>query len=640
MGYLPCSAGYLTKAILPSLVQRGTERMCGIVGLVYSDPARPCKQDIITRMRDVFTYRGPDDAGLYLDGPVGLGHRRLSIIDLGGGHQPMSNEDGSLCIVFNGEIYNYRALRQELTAKGYHFRTQSDTEVILHMYAERGEACVHALNGMFAFAIWDKRRRLLFLARDRMGVKPLYYTSAPDAFIFGSEIKAILASRMIPARCREEAVTEYMLFRQVAGPESLFRDVMSLPPGCTLTLHDGRPRIARYWTPKPAADRPQITYEEAKQTLADLLEDSVKMRLISDVPVGTFCSGGVDSSLVTALASKLKGDRVNTFSIGFDERDYDESDYAVLVSKKYETVHHRLTLNNVEFSELFPQMVWNNDEPVNFANSIQIFALSRLAKQHVTVVLTGEGSDELFAGYPRYRIPEIASFYRRIPGAIRGLLKMWGSMTRDHRMNKLDRYVSCSPEDTLLYNSSVLRPEVVASTCPRMLGVNLDHRRACLQGSKNLGLDDVARLSLLDQECFLVSILNRQDKMSMAASIESRVPFMDYRIVELANRLPTAYKLMRGVGKAIVKDVARELLPPEIVDRRKSGFGVPLEHWFRSNKGMGERIVAFPQEADSDLFDRAALRRIVEEHRSGMHDHSELLWTALNLHVWRETFHC
>lgn len=614
--------------------------MCGIVGLVYADPARRCEQDIVTRMRDVFAYRGPDDAGLYLDGPVGLGHRRLSIIDLGGGHQPMSNEDGSLRIVFNGEIYNYRTLREELIAKGHRFQSQSDTEVILHLYAERGEACVHALNGMFAFAIWDARRRVLFLARDRMGVKPLYYAVTPGAFLFASEIKAILASGAISARCRDEAVAEYMLFRQVAGSENLFRDVISLPPGCTLTLQDGRPKIAQYWSPRPTADKLQLTYEEARQALTELLEDSVRMRLISDVPVGTFCSGGVDSSLVTALASKLKGDRVNTFSIGFDEPDYDESAYATLVSKTYGTIHHQLVLGNVEFSELFPQMVWNNDEPLNFANSIQIFALSRLAKQHVTVVLTGEGSDELFAGYPRYRIPGLASWYRRIPAVLRSLLTLAGRVTRDHRVGKLDRYASCSPEDTLLYNSSVLRPEVVAAVYPKVLSANLEYRLDCLKGTERLGLDDVSRVSLLDQECFLVSILNRQDKMSMAASIESRVPFMDYRVVEFANRLPSAYKVKGGSSKAIVKDVARRFLPAEIVDRRKSGFGVPLDRWFRSDKGMGERILALPEQASSEVFDRAALRRIVSEHRSGAQDHSELLWTVLNFHVWKETFHC
>lgn len=614
--------------------------MCGIVGVIYADSARRCEGNVITKMRDVFAYRGPDDAGLYLDGPVGLGHRRLSIIDLGGGHQPMSTEDGAFSIVFNGEIYNYRTLREELIGKGHHFQSQSDTEVILKLYAERGEACVHALNGMFAFAIWDARRRVLFLARDRMGVKPLYYAVTPGAFLFASEIKAILASGEVSARCRDEAVAEYMLFRQVAGPEGLFRDVISLPPGCTLTLYDGKPKVARYWSPRPGADQPAITYEDARQALTDLLQDSVKMRLISDVPVGTFCSGGVDSSLVTALASRIKGGAVNTFSIGFDEPEYDESAFALMVSKQYGTIHHQLTIGNAEFSDLFPQMVWQNDEPLNFANSVQIFALSRLAKQHVTVVLTGEGSDELFAGYPRYRIPGMAAVYRRIPAALRNVVKLVGRLTKDHRIAKLDRYASCSPDETLLYNSSMLRPEVVAAVYPRVMEAQLEYRLSCLNGTEALGGDDVARVSLLDQECFLVSILNRQDKMSMAASIESRVPFMDYRIVEFANRLPAAYKLRGGTGKAIVKDVARAFLPAETVDRRKSGFGVPLDRWFRSNQGMGERILALPEQATTEVFDRVALRRLVQEHRVGTHDHSELLWTVLNFQQWKETFHC
>jgi asparagine synthase (glutamine-hydrolysing) len=433
---------------------------------------------------------------------------------------------------------------------------------------------------------------------------------------------------------------EYLLFRQVAGPETLFAGVMNLPPGCTLTLCDGKSHVTRYWSLRPAADRPAITYEEAKNTLTELLEDSVKLRLISDVPVGTFCSGGVDSSLVTALASKIKSDQVNTFSIGFDEPEYDESAFAVMVSKQYGTIHHQLTIGNAEFSELFPQMVWQNDEPLNFANSVQIFALSRLAKQYVTVVLTGEGSDELFAGYPRYRIPAMAALYRRMPSMLRSLAKLWGAVAKDHRIMKLNRFAACSPFETLLYNSSVLRPDVVATIAPRLAESRLDYRRSCLKGTEQLGLDDLARAALLDQECFLVSILNRQDKMSMAASIESRVPFMDYRIVEFANRLPGSYKLRSGSGKAIVKDVARAFLPSETVDRRKSGFGVPLDRWFRSDAGMGERIRQLPDQVDPDLFDRKILRRLVEEHRAGTQDHSEVLWTVLNVQTWKETFHC
>jgi asparagine synthase (glutamine-hydrolysing) len=588
-------------------------------------------------MRDTLAYRGPDDAGLYLDGSVGLGHRRLSIIDLGGGHQPMANPERTLWIVFNGEIYNYRSLRSELSGKGYPFRTNSDTEVILQLYAERGEACVQALNGMFAFAIWDAEQKSLFLARDRMGVKPLYYAETPDALVFASEIKAIFASGLVTPRCRDEALAEYMLFRHVTGEETIFRGVKSLPPANTMTIREGRTRIVRFWSPRPPAERPVISYDEARRTLAELLDESVKMRLISDVPVGTFCSGGVDSSLTTAFAARHKKDPVNTFSVGFDEPDYDESAYARMASQRCGTIHHELRVTNAQFSELFPRMIWHNDEPLNFANSIQIYALSRLAKEHVTVVLTGEGSDELFAGYPRYRIPGLASWYRYVPSVFQRLL---ARSVGHHRLAKLERYTLCTPEEVLLQNASVLRPEVIAEVSPRLARFEPGERGAVLDTTQNLGLDSVGRVSLLDQETFLVSILNRQDKMSMAASIESRVPFMDYRVVEFANRLPTAFKLGGGTGKAIVKDLARTVLPAEIVDRRKSGFGVPLERWFRSNEGMGERVAALTELQGSDVFDQAVLGRMVAEHRAGARDHSEVLWTALNLAMWRETFRC
>ena len=605
--------------------------------MVYSDPERVCEPGLIIAMRDLIDYRGPDDAGTHLDGPVGLGHRRLSIIDLGLGHQPMTDGTQGLWIVFNGEIFNYRQLREELIQKGHVFRTLADTEVILRLYADRGERCVDALNGMFAFAIWDSRRRSLFLARDRMGVKPLYYAATPEGFAFASEIKSVLASKLVPAECRTEALTEYLLFRQVAGTETLFRGVKSLAPGCTLTLSDGTPRIARYWSPRPPRERQPIGFDEAVQTLSDLLHDSVKLRLISDVPVGTFCSGGVDSSLVTALAARQKGDTVNTFSVGFDDPDFDESAFALMVSEQYQTRHHRLNVSHAEFNDLFPRMVWHNDEPLDFANSVHICALSRLAKQQVTVVLTGEGSDELFGGYPRYRIPGLAAMFRRVPGPLRGMM---GRLIPDHRVKKLARHAASNGDDAMLYNSSYSRPDVVAELCPQLGSAPLEYRRESLRGTADLGLDPVGRVSLLDQETFLVSILHRQDKMSMAAGIESRVPFMDYRVVEFANRLPVDCKVRRGSGKAVVKEVARKLLPAPIIDRRKSGFGVPLAKWFRANDGMGERVRALPDSPGAEVFDRTVLRRLVSEHQTGAHDHSELLWTALNLSTWRETFHC
>jgi len=608
--------------------------MCGIAGLVYRDPSRPCADATITAMRDVMTYRGPDDAGNYLSGPVGLGHRRLSIIDLGSGHQPMSDAAGGTWIVFNGEIYNYREARAELQKKGYTFRTHSDTEVILQLYAERGERCVDALNGMFAFAIWDTARRTLFLARDRMGVKPLYYAETAEAFLFGSEIKALFASGHLAPRSRDAALGEYLLFRQVAGPETLFEGVRSLPPGCTMTVKDGQVSISRYWSPRPSAPPLKIQPAEALEQFSSLFEDSVRMRLVSDVPVGTFCSGGVDSSLVTAVAAKLKGDAVNTFSIGFSESDYDESQYALMVSESYHTIHHQLAVGNVEFAELLPRMVWHNDEPLDFANSVHIYALSRLAKQFVTVVLTGEGSDELFAGYPRYRIPDLARAARAVPGPLR---RAAAALSGDHRLAKLDRFAQLGGDDVLLYNSSYLRPEIARALAPA-LEARLDFRRACLAEGARLGLDGVGRVSLLDQETFLVGILHRQDKMSMAASIESRVPFMDYRMVEFANRLPSSIKVVKGAGKAIVKDMARTRLPHAIVDRRKSGFGVPLAAWFRSAEGLGALITALPESPAAAIFDRDTLRRLVGEHREGRADHSETLWTALNVATWREAF--
>ncbi|MEZ5287574.1 MAG: asparagine synthase (glutamine-hydrolyzing) [Vicinamibacterales bacterium] len=609
--------------------------MCGIAGLVYQDPSRPCSAATVTAMRDVMTYRGPDDAGLHVDGPVGLGHRRLSIIDLGGGHQPMTDTDGTSWIVFNGEIYNYRQLRADLAQQGHAFQTHSDTEVILRLYAERGERAVEAMNGMFAFAIWDSARRSLFLARDRMGVKPLYYAETDDGFFFGSEIKALLASGHVSASCREEALAECLLFRQVSGDETLFRGIRSLPPGCTMTVQDGRSAIRRYWSPWPCGEPLTLAPEEAVRQFEDLLEDSVRLRLISDVPVGTFCSGGVDSSLVTAVAARLKGDAVNTFSIGFAEADFDESRYALMVSEHARTTHHQLAVGNVEYSELFPRMVWHNDEPLDFANSVHIYALSRLAKEYVTVVLTGEGSDELFAGYPRYRIPGLSRMYSAVPGPLRRLAS---SLTGDTRLAKLDRFAAMRGEDALLYNSSYLRPDVVRELAPRLEAFHSEFRQQVLASGAQRRLDPVGRASLLDQHTFLVSILHRQDKMSMAASIESRVPFMDYRLVEFANRLPTSHKVVNGSGKAIVKTAARKQLPAEIVDRRKSGFGVPLASWFRAEDGLGARIIDLPESPAAEVFDRTVLRRLVSEHRAGAADHSELLWTALNLATWREAF--
>lgn len=611
--------------------------MCGIAGLLYRDDSRPCPPETLAAMRDIVDYRGPDDSGSYIDGAMGLGHRRLSIIDLAGGHQPMADASKRLWVVFNGEIYNYREVRARLIAQGHEFHSGSDTEVILALYREYGERCVQYMNGMFAFAIWDRDHRQLFLARDRMGVKPLYFADTAAGFVFGSEVKSIFSSGCIQPVCREEALAEYLTFRQVAGPATMFRGVESLPPGCTMVVGQGRATVKRYWSPLPSSVDLSLTFGEAVETLDALLQDAVRLRLISDVPVGTFCSGGIDSSLVTALAAHAKDEPVNTFSVGFDEIDYDESQFAQLVSKRFNTNHHRLNVGNIEFNELFPRLVWHNDEPLDFANSVHIFALSRLAKRHVTVVLTGEGSDELFAGYPRYRLADLGRAYGRVPAFVRNIVSRLG---RDHRLQKLDRFAGLSADDRLLFNPSYSTQSAAAALCPELPALDTAFRRDRIAATDTLGLPAVTRSSLLDQETFLVSILNRQDKMSMAASIESRVPFMDYRIVEFANRLPLSHKLVGSSGKAVVKAVARKWLPAQVVDRRKSGFGVPLKEWLRSTEGLGERLRELPNSTGSQGLDRDVLRRLIAQHHAGSHDHSELLWAALNLATWREAFRC
>ena len=607
--------------------------MCGIVGIVHRSPECAVETATLTRIRDLLHHRGPDEAGLHVDGNAGLAHTRLSIIDLASGRQPMFNDDASLCIVFNGEIYNYRELRKELSAKGHAFRTKSDTEVILRLFEEEGGDCVRRLNGIFAFAIWDSRRRRLFLARDHLGVKPLYYASTPDAFVFSSEIKSIVHSGYMAPQCRDDGVFEYFVFRQVSGDRTLYDGIRSLPPACMLQLEDGEAQVHRYWAPRSdAAQRPR-SFSEAAEELDVLIGDAVRMQLVSDVPLGTFCSGGIDSSLVTALAARASSGPINTFSVGFHEQAYDETSFAKQVSAQYGTQHHELRIDGAEFAELLPSMIWHHDSPLNFANSIQIFAISRLAKRYVTVVLTGEGADEIFGGYPRYMVPGLSERYRKLPSAVKDLVDRLGPSI-GRRIHKVHRNARRPLAESLLYNSAVLEPEFACEILVRA-GGGLSFREKCLGETDDLAGDTLARALLLDQQNYLVSILERQDKMSMAASIESRVPFLDHRVVEFANGLPSTFKLRGFETKAILKRVARKYLPRDVVDRRKSGFGVPLREWFADVRGLGRFLDDARESPDLAPFTRKeVVARLVEQHRSGEADHSEALWTIVNFMLW------
>lgn len=612
--------------------------MCGINGIFLKDTGSRVDEQDIVRMRDSMTHRGPDDWGTHLDGHVGLGHRRLSIIGLTTGHQPMSNVDGSCWIVYNGETYNYKDLRADLEKRGYQFRTESDTEVVLNLYAEYGRDCVRHMNGLFAFAIWDKNSRNLFLARDRMGIKPLYFTKSSSGFAFASEIKALLASGHCDAALNDNAIFEFFMFRSISGEKSLFKGVYSLLPGHHMTIGKSGIDVRRYWDEHAGSEPSVQSIDEAVERLDQLLFDAVRDRLISEVPLGTFCSGGVDSSLVTAIAAKLKGDAINTFSVGFDDAAYDESDYARAVSNMYATRHHEIRLTGQEFARHLSELVRLNDEPLNFANSVHIYAISKLAKEHVTVVLTGEGADELFLGYPRYHLPRISETLDKVKLLAKPALPLAARILRDHRLEKLGWNLNLTRDERVLLNSATADATQVDSLLKDTVPRNLTYRQQVARDTLSTP-DVMSRLSIGDQKTYLVSILNRQDKMSMAASVEARVPFLDYRIAEFANHLASDFKTTGWRTKEIVKKVAEKYLPNGVVHRRKSGFGVPLAEYFRDSNGLGGIASRLINDSDYEQFlDRRELQSMLRKHQSDEADYSEMLWTATNFLVWKEQY--
>jgi asparagine synthase (glutamine-hydrolysing) len=613
--------------------------MCGIVGVFRTH--ENCDADRLIRMRDALTHRGPDDAGLMTDGTLGLAQRRLSIIDLSPlGHQPMVTEDGRYSIVYNGEIYNYPELRAGLEARGVKFVSQSDTEVILKLHVADGDGAVEKLNGIFAYAIWDKLERRLLLARDRAGIKPLYLAQTSQGIAFASEIKALFHSGLVTPAINEKRLAEFLVFRQVAGNENLFAGIEVLPPGHTMVVRDGRAEPAhRYWTVRSQPPKFAGTFADATDALDALLNRAVQRQLMSDVPLGTFCSGGIDSSLTTVIAARHMSRAINTFSVGFHEADFDESVYARMASKAAGSTHHELKIDEAEFTALLPKLIEHHDLPLNFANSVHIYAISKLARQHVTVVLTGEGADELFGGYPRYYIPRLLEPFQKLPGALRGTLLSLLKAAPDHRMRKLAAFAGRDRDDVLLYNCTGVDPALARRLLGRRGEMPLEFRLDCIRDARARGLDEVSALAELDFQTYLVSILNRQDKMSMATSIESRVPFLDNEIIDFARGLPREYRQTLRHRKRVLKAVALRYLPAEIVHRRKSGFGVPLKNWFAGSGPMGKLLdEAANSTAIGELMDASHLRTVIADHRAGRADYSEMLWSVVNLRLWRQAF--
>jgi len=633
--------------------------MCGITGAIWTDPTKAIDDATLRRMIGALEHRGPDEKGKHcvpmmprpgyaLNPGVVLGHRRLSIIDLAGGQQPLSNEDGSVWITFNGEIYNFPELRRRLEGSGHKFRTRSDTETIVHLYEDEGPDFLRLLNGMFGLAVWDRTRRQVLIARDRLGQKPLIYRVEPGRMLFASELKSLLEVPDVPRNLDPAAVDQYLTYQYVPHPRTILEGFCKLPPGHYGIWRDDDFRIQSYWEPdfNEQQTRPA---EEDRQELRELMTSSVAMRMQSEVPLGAFLSGGVDSTVVVGLMQQLSNQTVKTFSIGFPVAEYDETSYARLVAERFGTEHEEFQVEP-DALEILPKLVWHYDEPFADSSAIPTWYVSEMTRRHVTVALTGDGGDELFAGYPRYKAVALARKFDRLPGFVRGAVagRFWQRLPASPRQKSFRRRLKRFAEMLALphwprylgwiaiFNEArraeLYRDEFVARL-PNddPLAFLLDAAGRCRQR------DPVTATSLVDLVTYLpCDLMTKVDIASMAHSLECRQPMLDHRVVELAARMPVKRKYRGGKGKRVLLEAFDDLIPREIVHRKKMGFGVPLDHWFRGP------LAPFAQEVFTDrrtrqrgLFQNETVDRLLDEHIAGRFDHAPRLWALLILELWQ-----
>ena len=614
--------------------------MCGIAGFIDVERSRENAERLIDRMCRVIRHRGPDDQGVWVGDGVALGMRRLSIIDLAGGHQPIFNEDQSVLVVLNGEIYNYRELQKDLQARGHHFRTNSDTEAIVHAYEEYGDECVRHLRGMFTFAIWDRNRQRLLAARDRFGKKPLNYYWDGQRLIFGSEIKSILEAG-IPREINHIALDEYLVYSCVPTPNTLFKDVFKLPAAHILIYEDGQVSTKRYWELPftPTCQDDEATAIE--RTLA-LLKEAVEVRLMSEVPLGAFLSGGVDSSIVVGLMSQMMSQPVKTFSIGVEEDDFSELPYARRVAQHFGTDHHEFFVRP-ELVSVLPQLVWAYDEPFADASMLPAYYVSKLAREHVSVVLTGDGGDEIFGGYSRYagelsihRIPAFLRFLlgcggMLMPDGMRGKKRL--SIMRGDLATRYTQRFMIFPDDS--------RPSMYTQEYFALVRDHNPYERLISEFHAVSHLDVTAQLQYVDVRAYLADdILVKVDKASMFNSLETRAPMLDQYLVEYVASLSPTIRTRNGVLKYLLKRVAADLLPAEILTRPKQGFGVPIKHWFRGDlNGYAYELLLSPRAQQRGIFDPEFSRNLLQAHtRTTLVNHSRAIWTLLCLELWFRTY--
>src|SRR5262245_23642929 len=633
--------------------------MCGIAGFVSVDGLDQDATSRAIRMRDVITHRGPDEAGLRVDAHAALAHRRLSIVDLSTGQQPTSNEDGSIWIVFNGEIYNHADVRRVLEARGHTYRTRCDTETIVHAYEEWGDECVHRFRGMFAFAIWDTRKRRLFLVRDRLGIKPLYWARRGDTLLFASEIKAILASDLIEPQTNVDVLPEVLSTRYTSGADTLFRGIHKLLPGHLLVFRDGDIDIRQYWdvpvrepigqTAKPAAERPLDVVAEFRS----LLEESVRLRLMADVPLGMFLSGGIDSSAIAAIMARQIDRPLETFSVAFKDQAFNELEYAREVARAIGANTHEIVIDDDDFFGALPKLVWHEDEPIAHTSSVPLYFVSALARQHVTVVLTGEGSDELLAGYGKYLrlawnwragtvyktfVPRLVrtSIASGVVPLLSGTVARYAkrsflAMERTPEAMFFDNFASIRLGDQKRLLSAAFRDALTSERAYRASREYFDRPN----GTSTL-LD---RLLYADIKTYLVELLMKQDQMSMATSIESRVPFLDHKLVEFAAQLPDEWKLSGFTTKRVLREAMKGLLPESILNRPKMGFPVPFSGWTKGRwNGVARDVLLDRRSIERGVIDPDGVDRLLRDHANGRTDGGDRIWSLMNLELWHRTF--
>jgi len=646
--------------------------MCGITGAAWTADQPPLEPAVLERMTTILAHRGPDDCGYYhsQNQPTGsrspgaaLGHRRLSIIDLDGGHQPLCNEDGSVWIAFNGEIYNYRELQRDLEQRGHRFQTSSDTEVIVHLYEEHGPDCVEHLRGMFAFAIWDDREKQLFLARDRMGQKPLVYRHEPGRLLFASELKSLLQVPGAPRDIDPVSLNEYLTYQYVPAPRCLLAGFQKLPPAHYAIYHNGELTLRRYW--RPGYDQAELTEpglnfqvtgnipaQRIREQLRETLTEAVRLRMRSDVPLGAFLSGGIDSTIIVGLMQQLSERPVQTFSIGFPVKAFDERTYAREAAEHLGTEHHEQVVTP-DAVKILPKLIWHYDEPFSDSSAIPTMYLSEMTRQNVTVSLSGDGGDELFAGYDRYQAVRIAGWFDHLPAPLRKLatLRIWqrlpASVQQKSRRRRLKRLLSAlsEPRDRrYLKWISIFdddrRTALLTDDFQAQLG-GADAAEPLLQAYAECpNRDFVTRTTCADVLTYLPGdILNKVDIASMAFSLECRSPFLDHRVAELAAALPLSAKLRGRQGKRILIETFSDLLPASIQQRRKMGFGVPLDHWFRHElKPMLQETLLDPSTLARGYFRPQAVEQLIQEHLSRQWDHSYRLWSLLCFELWQRMF--